>query len=145
MAIFENASQKQLSQQYEQDLKMLQAQADMEQLKMQAVQAQMMQHSAMLNSSPGTLGGYGQQQSAKQRDIFNPNKREAFQIPLSQLVTMWQAKHGDQWVHADAPILPTDDQFYVDGLRRLLNEELFEHYNGWVRLKENVENILADR
>jgi hypothetical protein len=27
----------------------------------------------------------------------------------------------------------------------LLKAALFEEYNGWVRLKENVENVLANR
>ena len=76
---------------------------------------------------------------------FDPNKLEAFRIPLTTLVTMWQVKYGDQWVNGDVPISPNDEAFYIDGLRRLLSAGVFEQYNGWVRLKENVEKILADR
>jgi hypothetical protein len=147
MAIFESKDQKQHAQQYEEHLQLLRMQQEIEHQKMKAREQQALNQIAMnsaamnMNSSPGTLGGYGQQKKAR----FNPNSREAFQIPLSQLVTMWQIKHGDQWVEADAPIAPNDDPFYIDGLRRLLKAELFEEYNGWVRLKENVENLLANR
>lgn len=140
MAIFESKDQKRHAQQYEEHLQLLKMQQEIEAQKLRAREQQALNQIAM-NSSPGTLGGYGQQK----KERFNPNSREAFQIPLSQLVTMWQIKHGDQWVEADAPIAPNDDPFYIDGLRRLLKAELFEEYNGWVRLKENVENVLANR
>lgn len=145
MAIFESKDQKRHAQQYEEHLQLLKMQQEIEAQKLRAREQQAMNqmamNSAMVNSAPGTLGGYGQQK----KERFNPNSREAFQIPLTQLVTMWQIKHGDQWVEADAPIAPNDDPFYIDGLRRLLKAELFEEYNGWVRLKENVENVLANR
>lgn len=66
---------------------------------------------------------------------FNPNEIEAFQIPLSQLVTLWQAKHGDKWVDGNSP---HDDSFYSHACMRLNAADMFEKFHGWVRLKEGV-------
>ncbi len=81
---------------------------------------------------------------SRDRHRLDPNKREAFQIPLSQLVTMWQVKHGDQWVDGSQPMQEGED-FYADAFTRLQRNELFEQIDGYVRLKENVENLLANR
>ncbi len=85
-----------------------------------------------------------QKMMSQDRHRFDPNKREAFQIPLSQLVTMWQVKHGDKWFDGSEPKQEGED-FYADAFMRLRQNELFEMVDGWVRLKENVEKLLADR
>jgi hypothetical protein len=140
MAIFESKDQKRHAQQYEEHLQLLKMQQEIEHQKMKAREQQAVNQMAM-NSSPGILGGYGLQ---KKQNPFNPNNREAFQIPLAQLVTMWQVKHGDQWVDGSQPMQEGED-FYADAWLRLEQNGLFERMNGWARLKENVENILANR
>ncbi len=137
MAIFESVSQKQMTKEYQEHLELLKMQQEMEYQKMSAQMA--------MNSSPGILGGYGQQAKVlRDRHRLDPNKREAFQIPLSQLVTMWQVKHGDQWVDGSQP-MQEGEEFYADAYMRLAQNELFERVDGWARLKENVENLLANR
>jgi len=37
------------------------------------------------------------------------------------------------------------EDFYADAFTRLQRNELFEQIDGYVRLKENVENLLANR
>ena len=66
---------------------------------------------------------------------FNPNEIEAYQIPLSQLVTMWQIKYGDKWVEA---ISDRDPDFFVDAADRLSRANMLEEVRGWIRLKEGV-------
>jgi hypothetical protein len=91
----------------------------------------------------GTLST--QYNQAKQRRVqagaqtpikpFNPNEIEAYQIPLSQLVTLWRAKYGDEWVNGN------DDHkydFYSHACTRLTASGLFENVHGWCRLKEDV-------
>lgn len=75
---------------------------------------------------------------------FDPNKSEAFQIPLSQAVTMWQVKFGDKWFDAHQPRPEEGKDFYADVFGRIKQAELFENIDGWYRLKENVENLLAN-
>jgi hypothetical protein len=65
---------------------------------------------------------------------FDPNKSEAFQVPLSQLVTLWQAKFNDTWV--DMGIEHED--FWRQAHRRLNNADKFESVEGWVRLLEDA-------
>lgn len=66
---------------------------------------------------------------------FNPNDHEAYVIPLSQLVTMWQIKFGDKWVEAMAD---KDSDFFVDAADRLSRANMLEEVRGWIRLKEGV-------
>ncbi len=66
---------------------------------------------------------------------FDPNKEEAYQIPLSQLVTLWQAKYGDKWV--DSAVVH-DNSFFAHACSRLNANSLFEKAQGWVRLKEGL-------
>lgn len=70
-----------------------------------------------------------------QKESFNPNKNEAYQIPLSQLVTMWRIKYGDEWVDTAQP---HDDSFYAHACTRLSNNDMFESARCWVRLKEDL-------
>ena len=73
-------------------------------------------------------------------NTFNPNKREAYMMPLSQLVTIWQAKYGDEWVQKDLlPIVQQSAQFFQDAYWRLRRNDLMEEADdGWYRLKENA-------
>lgn len=83
-------------------------------------------------------------QAVKPLPRFDPNKSEAFQIPLSQAVTMWQVKHGDKWFDGHQPTPREGDDFYADVFGRLKTAGLFENIDGWYRLKENVETLLAN-
>jgi hypothetical protein len=69
---------------------------------------------------------------------FDPNKSEAFQIPLSQAVTMWKLKFGDNWYDAHQARPPAGKDFYDDVFGRINNAGLFESTDGWYRLKEDV-------
>ncbi len=69
------------------------------------------------------------------RDL-NPNEHEAFQIPMSQLVTMWQVRFGDKWV--DRMSLYDDIEFFRHAHDRLRRADKFEIYADWVRIKEDV-------
>lgn len=77
-------------------------------------------------------------QSAPQKPEFNPNKHEAWSIPLSQLVNLWQAKFGDVWVD----VSDLDDDFWPEASGRLHRNnkmELCDHGNTpWARLKEDA-------
>jgi hypothetical protein len=83
-------------------------------------------------------------QAYKPEPRFDPNTSEAFQIPLSQAVTMWQVKHGDKWYDAHQPRQTKGSDFYTDVFDRIQKAELFENVDGWYRLKENVETLLAN-
>jgi len=73
----------------------------------------------------------------QQRFGFNPNKREAYMMPLSQLVTIWQAKHGDNWIVRDGQA--EAEMFFEDAYWRLKANGLFEEVqDDWYRLKEGV-------
>lgn len=65
---------------------------------------------------------------------FDPNKEAAYQVPLSQLVTLWQAKYGDKWVDNAAH----ENGFFVHASSRLNANGMFEKAQGWVRLKEGL-------
>lgn len=82
--------------------------------------------------------GMGAQQPARPVPRFDPNKSEAFQIPLSQAITMWKLKFGDKWFdgHQSRPEEGAD--FYADVFARLKKSGLFESTDGWYRLKEDV-------
>jgi hypothetical protein len=83
------------------------------------------------------LGGVRpKQQQAVPR--FNPNESEAFQIPMSQLVTMWRLKHGEEWVDMQRARPPSGKDFYTDALDRLDRASKLELFDGWCRLKEDA-------
>jgi len=64
---------------------------------------------------------------------FNPNDQEAYKIPLSQLVTLWQAKFGDEWVQK------FEDEFWHDAMFRLKAAgKLEEAKHTWFRIKEDA-------
>lgn len=104
-----------------------------------------------LNEAYGNIYGSSVQQVGLQNSLGNayrvptppppldPNTIEAFAIPMSRLVMMWQARYGDTWVNAAVPL---DDSFYSKACQRLHNASMFERFEGWVRLKESVD---ADR
>lgn len=66
---------------------------------------------------------------------FNPNEIEAYQIPLSQLVTLWQARYGDKWVE-QREVSATE--FFGDAADRLVRNNLMEECRNWMRIKESV-------
>lgn len=82
--------------------------------------------------------GLGAQKPLRPLPRFDPNKSEAFQIPLSQAVTMWQVRYGDKWFdgHQSRPEEGTD--FYADVFARIKQQGLFESIDGWYRLKEDA-------
>ena len=69
---------------------------------------------------------------------FNPNKSEAFNVPLSQLVTLWRIKHGDAWYDAERHRPEPGKDFYTDAFDRLNKANMFEMFEGWYRLKEDA-------
>jgi hypothetical protein len=74
------------------------------------------------------------------RGVDDPNKREAYAIPLSRLVDMWRIKFEDKWVD----VSEIDDEFWADASGRLHRNRLMEEveFNGsntpWARLKEDA-------
>jgi hypothetical protein len=74
------------------------------------------------------------------RGVDDPNKREAYAIPLSRLVDMWRIKFEDKWVD----VSELDEEFWSDASGRLHRNRLMEEveFNGsntpWARLKENA-------
>ena len=69
---------------------------------------------------------------------FNPNDNEAFQIPMSQLVTMWRLKYGDSWHDGQQTRSEMMKDFYDAAFERLNRAQLFESFEGWYRLKEDA-------
>lgn len=65
---------------------------------------------------------------------FNPNESEVYMMPLSNLIALWRARYGDEWV---VP-LKIKDKFWVEATQRLSNNDLFEKQHAYVRLKEHV-------
>lgn len=74
------------------------------------------------------------------RGVDDPNKREAYAIPLSRLVDMWRIKFEDKWVD----VSEIDDEFWSDASSRLHRNKLMEEIEfresntPWARLKEGV-------
>jgi hypothetical protein len=86
---------------------------------------------SMMNAKQGVVQGIMASQQAIKP--FNPNEIEAYKIPLSQLVTLWQAKFGDEWVEI------FDEDFWRDaGVRLDSNGKLESARGGWFRIKEDV-------
>ena len=64
---------------------------------------------------------------------FDTNTQEAYKIPLSNLVTLWQAKYGDEWVQT------SEEEFWHDAAYRLKEAGKFEVAKGtWYRIKEEA-------
>jgi hypothetical protein len=72
--------------------------------------------------------------------VDDPNKREAYVIPLSTLVNLWRAKFGDLWID----VSEIDDEFWSDASARLHINKLMEEIEfresntPWARLKEDA-------
>lgn len=64
---------------------------------------------------------------------FDPNKIEAYKMPMRMLLDLWTAKWGDVWV-------PTkdlgEDEFWDRAMERLDEARLLESAGSWVRLLE---------
>jgi hypothetical protein len=99
-------------------------------------EAQKVQYGQIMNASHQRRVGQGVQPQKVPR--FDPNKSEAFQIPLSQLVTLWRLKHGEEWADMSRPRPPSGKDFYTDAFDRLDKADMFEMFDGWCRLKEDV-------
>lgn len=141
MGLFDGTSQKKLSAQ--------QMQMHIEEQKIRAALYQQRQYEDkeaqklrnMYNQAAQT--GLTSPSAMQKQERFNPNNSEAYQVSLPHLVAMWQAKHGDAWVDTNVPYDAKD--FYAHAYNRLFENGLFERVEGWARLKENVEKLLADR
>lgn len=69
-------------------------------------------------------------------DDFNPNKHEAWTMPMSALVNLWRAKYLDEWVLVHADKL---EPFWQQAWSRLSGADKFEESPGrWHRLKEDA-------
>jgi hypothetical protein len=95
---------------------------------------------SVLGQKYATHQGLGVQASRARTPIprFNPNDSEAFQIPMSQLVTMWRLKYGDSWHDGQQTSSGLMKDFYEAAFERLNRAQLFESFEGWYRLKEDA-------
>lgn len=72
--------------------------------------------------------------------VDDPNKREAYAMPLSRLADMWRARFGDTWID----VSELDEEFWMDASSRLHRNKLMEELEfrnsntPWARLKEGV-------
>jgi len=97
------------------------------------------QYNQMMNNQIAMAQQNTHNQAGLQRDrLFDPNKEEAYIIPLSQLVTLWQAKYNDQWVNENEFLFGNCDKFFGPAYERLKANMKFERMAGWVRLKEDA-------
>ena len=121
----------QVDEEYRSHLENLKAQhyMEVEQRRITAAQQQ-----AQYNS----ILGMGAQKPSTAIPRFDPNKSEAFQIPLSQAITMWKLKFGDQWFDGHQSRPEEGKDFYADVFARINHAKLFEQVDGWYRLKEDV-------
>jgi len=109
--------------------------AGMQNMGMQAAQNQ-----AAQNVYGGRLVKQRSQIESNMRGVDDPNKREAYAIPLSRLVDMWRIKFEDKWVD----VSELDEEFWSDASGRLHRNKLMEEveFNGsntpWARLKEDA-------
>ena len=87
---------------------------------------------ALTQSMLNTKNAVSQGVFASQMKPFNPNELGAYQIPLSQLVTLWRAKYGDEWVET------FDEEFWSDALSRLKTADKLESARHWHRIKEDA-------
>lgn len=139
MGLFDGQDQKQLSSSYNNTVELLRVQQEIQEQKRQA---QIQMYNQAVAAKGGNYGASIQGLQAADRNRIDPNKSEAFQIPLSQLVTMWQVRFGDEWLDDDQKL---DDTFYRHAKHRLDHNGLFERFDGYLRLKENAETLLANR
>ena len=95
---------------------------------------QMMQQQQMAMAQQGAYN----QAAVQSYRVFDPNKEEAYIIPLSQLVTLWQAKYGDTWANENEFLFGDCDKFFGPAYERLKANMKFERMAGWVRLREDA-------
>jgi len=107
-----------------------QAQQQMNMLKAQ--QAQNMRMQGIVNQRSQTV--------SNMRGVDDPNKREAYAIPLSRLVDMWRIKFEDTWID----VSELEEEFWMDASSRLHRNNLMEEIEfresntPWARLKEDA-------
>lgn len=109
---------------------------------MQNAQAAQNMHAAQQMSMYGGQGLVKQRSTivSNMRGVDDPNKREAYAIPLSRLVDMWRIKFEDKWID----VSELDEEFWSDASGRLHRNKLMEEveFNGsntpWARLKEDA-------
>ena len=97
------------------------------------------QYNQMMQQQQMAMAQQGLQQGPMHSPrVFDPNKEEAYIIPLSQLVTLWQAKYGDTWANENEFMFGDCDKFFGPAYERLKANMKFERMAGWVRLKEDA-------
>jgi len=88
-------------------------------------------------------GGLVKQRSqieSNMRGVDDPNKREAYVVPLSTLANMWRAKYGDLWID----VSELEEEFWMDASSRLHRNNLMEEIEfresntPWARLREDA-------
>jgi hypothetical protein len=121
------------------------ANEEIAQRRITAAQQQQMYGSSISGAMGSTQQGYNQamqqkmaNQAVKPEPRFDPNKSEAFQIPLSQAITLWKLKFGDTWYDAHQVRPDPGKDFYADVFDRIKKMGLFESTDGWYRLKEDA-------
>jgi hypothetical protein len=100
--------------------------------------AQGMTHEEIAQAQMPAMKPKARMQSAPQKKAINPNTHEAWSIPLSQLVNLWQAKYGDKWID----VSDLDDDFWPEASARLHRNNKMEACDNdstpWARLKEDA-------
>lgn len=105
---------------------------------LQQIAAQQNAYNQMMNNQIAMAQQGLQQGPMHSPRVFDPNKEEAYIIPLSQLITLWQAKYNDQWVNENEFLFGDCDKFFGPAYERLKANMKFERMAGWVRLKEDA-------
>ena len=132
--IFGAGAQGALSGQYEKHMQHLRAQEDLERLRTENQLAnQYAQNLGQSMMNAKTLASQNVYSQALKP--FNPNEIEAYKIPLSQLVTLWQAKFGDEWVSYDQL---KEDFWHEAGSRLYDSGKLEKAKADWFRIKEDA-------
>lgn len=96
-----------------------------------------MTHEEMVQAQMSAMKPKARMQGRRPSGI-NPNIHEAWLIPLSQLVSLWQIKYGDKWID----VSDLTDEFWSEASKRLHRADKFEACDNdstpWARLKEDA-------
>jgi hypothetical protein len=139
MSLFDGVfkSTGQLQDEYRAHIEQLQTEQMKTQMEMRSADQRRIQ-AAKQQAQYNSIVGMGAQKAPNPLPRFDPNTSEAFQIPLSQAITMWRLKFGDKWFDAHQPRPDAGKDFYTDVFDRIKKAGLFESTDGWYRLKEDV-------
>jgi hypothetical protein len=112
---------------------------------MRSAYMQQEMHRAQMNAASNSAFGVASPfattmaSSTARTKPLNINDIPSMQMPLSALVDLWRAKHGDYWMDGSKP-MPNDDEalFWSFALQRLRAANKMETVRDWSRLREDV-------